>query len=346
MVDFMRSIVYSVTGASDVLHMAERSVPQPGPGTVRVRVLVSGVNPTDWKTRAGSGKSVATPFLETVPNQDGAGVIDAVGEGVTELAVGQRVWIWESAWERADGTAQDYVVLPARQVVPLPTAASLDLGASLGIPALTAHRCLSVSQIGSSRLAEGSLSGVTILVVGGAGAVGHFAIQLGRWSGATILTTVSSDLKCDLANRAGAHHVINYRTQKVAEVVRDLAPRGIDLVVEVAPIPNADLYPQILGRDASVSIYALGNQENYNFPVQSHFLTNTRFQFVLVYTVSRQHKDEAVVDISAAVADGALLVGSDAGLPLHRFRLEDTAQAHDAVESAAVGKVLIDLLPH
>jgi NADPH2:quinone reductase len=140
----MRAVVYSQTGGPDVLRLVERPVPEPGPGEVRVGVRVSGVNPTDWKARRGSG-SAPLPFREVVPNQDGAGTIDAVGAGVDPARVGERVWLWEAAWQRTDGTAQEQVVLPERQAVRLPDGVSFDVGASLGIPALTAHRCLTVS---------------------------------------------------------------------------------------------------------------------------------------------------------------------------------------------------------
>jgi NADPH2:quinone reductase len=182
----MRAVVYSEAGGPDVLRLVERPVPEPGPGEVRVRVRVSGVNPTDWKARRGE-----LAFPEVVPNQDGAGTIDGVGEGVDASRVGERVWVWEAAWQRPDGTAQEYVVLPERQAVRLPDGVSFDAGASLGIPALTAHRCLTLSELGPSRLAPGALAAQTILVAGGAGAVGHAEIQLARWAGARVITTVS-----------------------------------------------------------------------------------------------------------------------------------------------------------
>jgi NADPH2:quinone reductase len=138
----VRAIVYSEAGGPGVLRLVERPEPAPGPGEVRVRMHVSGVNPTDWKARA-RGPSWASPDGgEVVPNQDGAGVIDAVGDDVAASRVGERVWVWEAAWQRADGTAQELVTLPSRQAVALPDGASFELGASLGIPALTAHRCL------------------------------------------------------------------------------------------------------------------------------------------------------------------------------------------------------------
>jgi NADPH2:quinone reductase len=197
----MRAIVYTTTGGPEVLTLTERPVPEPGPGEVRVKVAVSGVNPTDWKVRRGAVPGQALTFPVVVPNQDGAGTVDAVGPGVVGLAVGQRVWLWEAAWQRADGTAQEYLVLPAAQAVPLPDAASFDLGASLGIPALTAHRCLTVGDGGPDRLRPGALDARTVLVAGGAGAVGHAAIQLARWAGAEVVTTVSGPAKAELARR-------------------------------------------------------------------------------------------------------------------------------------------------
>src|SRR5215471_4070949 len=130
----MKAIVYTANGGPEVLAVTERDVPEPGPGEVRVRVQVSGVNPTDWKSRRGTPPA----FAEMVPNQDGAGIIDAVGPNVSPERIGERVWLWEAAWQRANGTAQEYVCLPAAQAVGLPDDASFDLGASLGIPALTA----------------------------------------------------------------------------------------------------------------------------------------------------------------------------------------------------------------
>ncbi|MEV4295309.1 NADPH:quinone reductase [Microbispora rosea] len=336
----MRAIVYSETGDSDVLRLTERPVPEPGPGEVRVRVVRSGVNPTDWKARRGGAG-----HPEAVPNQDGAGIVDATGPGVTAVAPGDRVWVWEAAWGRPDGTAQEHVVLPERQVVPLPDGASLDLGASLGIPALTAHRCLTVAEGGPDRLAPGALDGRTVLVAGGAGAVGNAAIQLARWAGATVVTTVSGPEKAALARAAGAHHVVNYRTGDPAAEIRGVAPDGVDVVVEVAPAPNAALDAAVTAPGGVVAVYANDGGDEVPLSVRGLFTRNVRYQFVLVYTVPEAVKDAAVADVRAAVEAGALRVGEEAGLPLHHFPLERTADAHDAVESGAVGKVLVDVAP-
>jgi NADPH2:quinone reductase len=343
-VSAVRAIIYTETGDPAVLRLVERPVPEPGPGEVRVRVHVSGINPTDWKSRRGAGPGQPTPFPQMVPNQDGAGTVDAVGPGVTSPRVGERVWLWEAAWRRADGTAQELLVLPARQAVPLPDHASFDLGASLGIPALTAHRCLTVGEGGPARLGAGALAGRTVLVAGGAGAVGHAAIQLARWAGATVATTVSSTAKAELATRAGAHHVVDYRAQDAVAAIRAVAPGGVDLVVEVAPAVNEELDRAVAAPAATVAVYANNGGEALTLTVRDHMVANTRWQFVLVYTVSAEAKDDAVAAVAAAVADGALPVGEDAGLPLLRYPLEHAAAAHAAVEAGAVGKVLFDLV--
>jgi NADPH2:quinone reductase len=336
----MKAIVYEQTGDPSVLHLAERPVPEPGAGEVRVRVQVSGVNPTDWKVRKGGTPGEKLAFPEVVPNQDGAGTVDAVGPGVDGLEAGQRVWLWEAAWQRADGTAQEFVVLPARQAVPLPEHASIDLGASLGIPALTAHRCLTVAEDGPSRLGPGTLAGRTVLVAGGAGAVGHAAIELARWSGAEVVATVSGPEKAALATAAGAQHVVNYREGNAAEAIRKVAPDGVQIVVEVAPAANAALDRAVVGDRAVVAVYAIDGDLALN---RQLMVGNVRYQFVLVYTVTADAKRDAVEDVAAAVAAGAMRVGEDAGLPLHRYPLERTADAHAAVEGGAVGKVLIDV---
>jgi NADPH2:quinone reductase len=266
----------------------------------------------------------------------------AVGSGVDPSRIGERVWLWEPAYGRADGTAQERLALPARHAVALPAGASFDLGASLGIPALTAHRCLTVGAEGPDRLAPGALTGRTVLVAGGAGAVGHAAIELAVWSGATVLSTVSSAAKGRLAAAAGAHHVVDYRAEDAARAIKEVAPDGVDLIVEVAPHANQQLDQAILGADATVAAYA-SDGDVVTLGVRPSMVANLLYQFVLVYTVPTRAKDDAVADVQAAVAAGALRVGEEAGLPLHRFTLEQTGDAHAAVEGGAVGKVLIDV---
>lgn len=339
----MRAIVYSQTGLPDVLRLVERPVPEPGPGEVRVRIAVSGVNPTDWKARYAGGTGTPPPFPEVVPNQDGSGVVDAVGDGVPSDRVGERVWVWEACWQRADGTAQEYVVLPAEQAVPLPAGASFELGASLGIPALTAHRCLTVSLSDPPRLSAGCLDGRTILVAGGAGAVGHAAIELARWAGAQVVATVSDESKADLARAAGADHVVDYRSDRATDAILEFAPGGVSTVVEVAPSANIALDLAVLAPLGTVAAYANGTDESLELPVRELMTRNAAYQLILVYTVSDEVKRDRVADVTAALADGALSVGAESGLPLHRFALEETAEAHAAVEAGAVGKVLVQV---
>jgi NADPH2:quinone reductase len=339
----MKAVVYSETGDPGVLRLVDRPVSEPGPGEVRVRVSVSGVNPTDWKVRRGTGSGQAPPFPEVVPNQDGAGTIDAVGADIPASRVGERVWLWEASWQRADGTAQEYVVLPERQAVALPDGASFDLGASLGIPTLTAHRCLTVSEGGPDHLGPGALAGRTVLVAGGAGAVGNAAIQLARWAGATVVTTVSSPDKAALARAAGAGLVVNYRTEDAATAIRAAAPGGVDLIVEVAPTANASLNHEVAAVGTTIAAYASDGSGELTLPIRPLMVANLRYQFVLVYTVPGSAKTQAVQDVAAAVAAGALRVGEEAGLPLHRFPLAETSAAHAAVEAGAVGKVLVDV---
>jgi NADPH:quinone reductase len=339
----MKSVVYSHTGDPSVLRLVDRDVTEPGLGEVRVRVVVSGVNPTDWKSRLGSGDGAALPFPEVTPNQDGAGVIDALGEGVVDLAVGDRVWVYLAGHQRPSGTAQEYTNLPADRVVRLPAGTSFDIGASLGVPAMTAHRALTVSEDGPERLHPGALAGKVVLVAGGAGAVGHAAIQLARWAGGTVIATVSGQAKATLATAAGAHHVVNYRDEDAAAAIAKIAPDGVDLVVEVAAAANSQLNLDVVKPRASIAIYANDGGGEFTLPVRQNMIKNTRYQFVLLYSVGDAALAAAVEDITLALVDGALPVGEDAGLPLHRFPIANTAAAHQAVQDGAVGKVLIDV---
>ncbi|PYY35749.1 NADPH:quinone reductase [Curtobacterium sp. MCBD17_030] len=339
----MRSIVYSQPGTSSVLSLADRPVPEPGDGEVRVRVVVSGVNPTDWKARQGGTYGDGLPFPEITPNQDGAGIVDAVGTGVEGVSVGDRVWVFLAAASRPTGTAQEYTVVPATRFAPLPEGVSFDVGASLGVPAMTAHRALTVHEDGPTRLSPGALSGRTVLVAGGAGAVGHAAIQLARWAGATVIATTSSDDKAALATSAGAHHTVNYRDDDAADQIRAIAPDGVHIVVEVSIPANADLDAAVLANHGVVSMYADNGGDAASIPVRPNMGINARYQFLLLYTIGDVALAAAAEDVAAALRDGVLPVGEEAGLPLLRFPLEETAAAHDAVQGDAVGKVLIDV---
>jgi NADPH2:quinone reductase len=335
----VRAITYTQPGGPDVLSLVERPTPDPGPGEVRVRLAFSGVNPTDWKAR-----STADPGPGgKVPNQDGAGTVEAVGQGVDPVLRGERVWVWEAAWQRPHGTAAECTVVPARQTVLLGEGPSFELGAALGIPFLTAHRCLTVAESLPHRLGPGSLHDRTVLVQGGAGAVGNAAIQLARWAEATVIATVSSPQKAQLAAAAGASHVVNYRQQDVVTEVRKIAPKGVDTIVEVNAAQNAAADAQLIGLHGAVAMYADDGGAEVTVPVRSQMGPNARWQFVLVYTEPARAKEIGVEDVNAAVLDGAVRIGEEAGLPLHVYPLAETAKAHQAVQDGAVGKVLVDV---
>lgn len=340
----MRAIVYAEKGPSSVMRLAERPVPEPGPGQVRVRLVRAGVNPTDWKARAG----VTAPmgFAEVTPGQDGAGYVDALGADAPGLKEGDRVWVYLGQHGLPFGTAAEYCVLDWHRVVRLPDSLpdeeAFDLGASLGVPAITAHRALTSGRW-NSRLGPDSMAGQLVLVQGGAGAVGNAAIQLAAWSGATVLTTVSSGEKAALATAAGADHVVNYRTEDAAAAVRRLAPDGVDLIAEVSPAVNNELDITVAANGATIAIYANNGGDAFSVDIRRTFSLNLRYQFLLLYTLDPELLAAAAEDVNAAVAAGALRAGEKAGLPLHRYPLAAIAEAHDAVERGAVGKVLLDI---
>jgi NADPH:quinone reductase len=336
----MKAMVYRRSGGPEVIEAEDIEIPEPGPGQVLVRVAVSGVNPTDWKSREADGSGAPPAEGWQVPNQDGAGLVVGVGEGVDRSRLNERVWLWESAHRRPWGTAAEFTVVPAGHAVPLGSA-GYELGAALGVPFLTAHRCLTVGETMPDRLAPGALTGSTVLVQGGAGAVGNAAIQLVRWAGGTVIATVSSPEKAALAEAAGSTHVIDYRRQDVVAEVRKLAPDGVDVVVEVAAVTNAGTDADVLARNGTVAVYAGTGDDAITLPIRPMMMLNARWQFVLLYTTPAPAKAAAIEDVQAAVAAGAVRIGEDAGLPVHRFALDDTSAAHAAVAGGAVGKVLI-----
>ena len=337
----MKAIVYSETGDASVLRLIDREVREPGPGEIRVRVHASGVNPTDWKSRGGSGRPLLYP--EFTPHLDGAGVVDAVGPDVGDLRAGDRVWLFMAASRQDTGTAQEFTVVPAAWARPLPEGASFEAGASLGVPAITAHRALTVAEDGPRRLAPKALDGFTVLVAGGAGAVGHAAIQLARWAGATVIATVSGPEKAALATAAGAHHVVNYREGDPAAAIRAVAEDGVDIVVEVAVAKNIDLDMAVLKNRGTIASYADDGADKLQLDVRQNMMLNARFQFLVLYTVGLDALTAGADDVTAALRDGALPVGEEHGLPLVRFPLAETAAAHRAVENGAVGKVIVEV---
>ncbi|MGC8462417.1 MAG: NADPH:quinone reductase [Acidimicrobiales bacterium] len=320
----MRAAVYRATGDSGVLSVEELPRPEPGPGEVRVRIVWSGVNPTDWKTRSGATGAPPTDFQ--VPHQDGAGVVDAVGPGVTDRSPGQRVWVYLAAFGNRWGTAAEYCVVPAERTVPLPRDVTDELGASLGVPAVTAAHCL-------GGVPE-QLAGRTVLVAGGAGGVGHFAIELAKHAGARVVTTVSSSEKAELARAAGADLVVDYRRPGLLEQVRSFTPT-VDRVVEVALGANLEL-DLALSRPGTELVTYATEADDPVLPTRRLMNANATLRFVLLYGVPATELAAAVAWVERAVGTGALTA-----LPLHRFPLDEVAAAQDAVEGGAVGKVLV-----
>jgi NADPH2:quinone reductase len=306
-----------------VLRVEEIDRPEPGSGEVRVRVRLSGVNPTDVKSRAGLTPRPIHGIQ--VPHHDGSGVIDAVGAGVDAGRVGERVWVWMAAVGKW-GTAAEWCIVPAEGAIGLPGGASDGLGACLGVPAMTAHRCL---------FADGPLDGASVLVAGGAGAVGHYAIELAHHAGARVATTVSSAEKAKMAAAAGADLVVNYRDTDALARLQDFA-RVMDRVVEVNLPANLALDLELAGPGTTVVTYA-ATAEDPTLPTRRCMNANASFRFVLLYGVPLPDLLRAADDVGAAVAAGALTE-----LPLHHFALSEVAAAHEAVESGVVGKVVVD----
>ena len=320
----MRAASYDRHGpAAEVLEVRDVEQPVPGPGEVLVKVALSGINPTDLKSRSGATPRPIDGFQ--IPHHDGTGVIEAVGEAVSPARVGQRVGLWLAAAGRRWGTAAEWTVVPEDQAVPLPDGVSPELGASLGVPAMTAHWCL---------FADGPVAGKTVLVAGGAGAVGHFAIELAVWSGARVIATASGPEKAELASKAGAAHVVNYRDADAADQIRAAAGRP-DRVVEVALGANLALDLAVTKSGSTIVSYAAGPSDPV-LPVRACMTANVVLRFILLYGVPRPALRRAAEDINAALTAGALTE-----LPAHRFGLSDVVAAHEAAEAGPLGKVLV-----
>ena len=325
----MRAAWYERQGPADeVLQVGQRERPEPGPGEVRVRIHASGVNPSDTYARSGQQGPMAFPWV--IPHQDGAGSIDSVGEGVPTSRVGERVWVHEATWNRPGGTAAEYCVVPAPCAVALPEGVDFDAAACLGIPAMTAHRGV---------FADGPVQGKTILVTGGAGAVGSSAIQLAVWGGATVLATVSSDAKAQAARSAGAAHTINYRQQDVAAEINRLTGGGVDRVVDVDFGGNLQTTLQVLKPSGTVASYASRGDDKPSVPFRMFMFKNITVHAILVYTMAESAKTAAKADITQALRNGRLRPLITRRLPLERI-----AEAHAHVEQvASIGNTVLQV---
>jgi NADPH2:quinone reductase len=327
----MQAAFYERTGpASDVLRIEEMPDPVPGPGEVRVRVAWSGVNPSDVKARAGA-RTKSLPFPRIIPHSDGAGVIDQVGPDVPFGRVGERVWIWNAAWTRPFGTAAQYVTLPSEQAVSLPENTDLAAGACLGIPALTAYHAVMV---------DGGVSGKNILVAGGAGAVGHYAIQLAKRKGARrVIATVSGTEKAALAREAGADLVLNYKTDDLLSATQEATDgQAIDRIVEVDLAANIQTDIALLRPYGEVIVYGSGAPD-VPVPFSPAIRKGVHLYFFIVYNLSPDIRRQAIADLSMLLVGEHLIHNIAVRLPLAKI-----AEAHDLVESGrAMGNVVLEV---
>ena len=327
----MQAAFYELTGpARDVLSLADLPTPTPKDGEVRVRLAYSGVNPSDVKSRSGS-RSKSLPFPRIVPHSDGSGVIDAVGDGVPPARLGQRVWTYNAAWGRPFGTAAEYVVLPQEQAVPLPENTGFAAGACLGIPALTAYHALATG---------GGVAGQNVLIAGGAGAVGHYAVQLAKILGAKkVFATVSSPEKAAIARAAGADLVLNYKADDVAAAILEATSgNGVDRIVEVDLGVNLALDLKVLKKDGDLVVYGSSSLE-IPVPFVPMILKNVCLRFFIVYNLAPADRERAIVHLNSLLAMGRLEHHIAASLPLSQI-----AAAHEMVESGrAIGNVVLEI---
>ena len=324
----MKAAYYEANGsARDVLKVGEIATPQAGPGEVRVKLATSGVNPSDVKGRQGSRK-IAWPQL--IPHSDGAGVIDQVGDGVAKSRIGERVWVWNGQWKWPFGTAAEYIVLPAIQAVKLPDQVGFDVGACLGIPAMTAYHAVALAEIG-----KGSI----VLVTGGAGAVGQYVIQFAKALGATVIATVSSPDKAAMAREVGADHTVDYKTEDVpARVMAITGNKPVDAIIDMDIASNAKYVASVLKAKGNVIIYGTSNPQA-TIPAGFGIPNATRYQFFIVYELDAGERQRAVTAITAALEHDTL----KHRIAKQTFPLNDIVAAHEAVEKVSVGNVIVTM---
>lgn len=322
----MKAAYYERNGkARDVLKVGDIDAPRPGPGEVRVKLVVSGVNPSDVKSRQGSTRKIAYPRV--IPHSDGAGVIDEIGEGVSKTRIGERVWVWNGQWKRPFGTAAEFIVLPAMQTVLLPEKVTFDAGACLGIPAMTAAHAVDLAGIGK---------GTTVLISGGAGSVSQYVLQFAKAKGAVCLATISSADKAKAAREAGADHIIDYKRDNVGDRVVELTDRrGVDVLIEMDLTANAKWIPAVMRPKGSVIVYGTGPEAT--LPAAFCLVNSIRLQFFLVYEIDATERERAIATIDNALKQGSLINR----LAQPTYKLEDIAAAHEAVERGSLGNVLV-----
>src|ERR1700754_4334710 len=326
----MKAVWYERTGAApDVLTFGDMPTPVAGPGEVRIRLEASGINPAAVGRRAGSYRPLEYPRV--IPNSDGAGIIDQIGDGVTQLGVGQRVWLFNGQRNgRAFGTAAEYITLAEHLVTPLPDNLSFAAGATLGIPGMTAWCCL---------YCDGPIAGQTVLVTGGAGAVGHYAVQLAKWGGAKVIATVSSSMKAEQARLAGADFMVNYKTEDVvANAMAFTEQRGVDRVVDVDFGGNISTTLKLMAMNSTIAVYATNGNRNPVVPMRDLMERCIAVRALVLFALPPPLLAAAQADISKWLAAGPRLHNIAA-----QVALSETAQAHLAVEKGdKLGTVVVD----
>jgi len=328
----MRAAYYSNTGpAREVLHVASIETPEPRPGEVLVRVHASGVNPSDVKARAGARGSTL-PFPKIIPHSDGAGTIEAVGDGVDPDRVGQRVWIWNGQWRRAHGTAAEYIAVPSKQAVELPDSTRLLDAACLGIPATTAWVCVFTGP---------EVRGETVLIYGATGAVGHYAVQFARLAGATVIATASTPEKTALARAAGASHVIDFRGEDVAdEVVEYTQGRGVDRIIDPEFGANLASSSRAIAQRGHIFAYGSALDPSPTFGFYPLLFKSVTLHMPLVYLLDDETRLAANAGIGEALVSGDLVHNVDSVVSL-----DDIATAHERVEGGSkLGVVVVKLV--
>jgi NADPH2:quinone reductase len=324
----MRAAWYDQQGpASKVLQVGELVAPEPGPGDVRVRLHLSGINPGDTKKRSGWLGSTM-PYPRVIPHSDGAGVVDSVGAGVDPARVGSRVWVWGAQSYRALGTAAEFTVVPADHAIELPDEVGDEVGASLGIPGITAHRTV---------FGDGPVDGQTVLVHGVLGGVGSLAAQLARWGGATVIGTVSRTADLDRVAPTVASHAVGLEGSGAAERIRAVAPEGVDRVIEVSLSDNADLDVEVLAIGGVIAAYA-SRLDRPELPFWPLLFSNITLRLLGSDDFPAAAKLRAAEDLTAAAREGALGVTVAETLPLERV-----AEAHDLVDAGSGGRVLVSI---
>ena len=327
----MQAAWYSQNGsARDVLCVGEQDTPTPVAGEVRVKLHTSGVNPSDVKSR--TARPVTDPFI--IPHSDGAGVIDAVGEGVPSSRIGERVWVWNGQWQRPLGTASEYITLPQQQAVALPEHIADEAAACLGIPALTAIQAVHLA---------GDVKGQTVLVTGASSAVGHYIAQLLTQQGAQVIGTVGSDAKAAHARAAGCQHVVFYKTESVSERVQAITQgRGVDVIIDMDFASTSTLLGTgTLKSHGTVVCYGSNNPGEVPIPFRPLLYGSITLKFFLVYDLSPQDRAWCLNKLTGLLQANALQHTIAA-----KFKLRDIVQAHEAVEQGRlIGNVVIDLAP-